>query len=95
MVWNEAFVDWLLHLWRSKLFPVHGSMVIAPKSTVGFVNNDSEIPCVPLVQNYLSDLLLSLFHCMIRSDDFLEISLFSPFPPESSIQEAIPIKKHL
>lgn len=43
-------------------------------------SNILEIPCIPLVQQYLINLPLSLFHCIIDSAGFMEFSHFPPFP---------------
>lgn len=46
-------------------------------------SNIPEIPCIPLVQHYLINLLLSLFHCIIDSAGFME---FFPFPSSSPLK---------
>lgn len=44
-------------------------------------SNILEIPCIPLVQHYLINLLQSLFHCIIDSAGFMEFSHFPLLPP--------------
>lgn len=45
---------------RTHVFSTVGAVVIHPKATVDFVYNALELPSVPLVQTYLSSLLLNL-----------------------------------
>lgn len=83
----------MLQILRKQLFLTHGAVFFSTKATRGLVSNGLVIPCVPLLLHCLSSLLLSLSHCMIFSAAFCKVSIFSPFPPGSSIQESIPLKK--
>lgn len=77
MVWGQGLCGLLAPDPKNPTLPTMWSYCYQFQSNG---SNILEIPCIPLVQHYLINLILSLFHCIIVSAGFMEFPHFPPFP---------------
>lgn len=84
---TRAFGEGLFLILRSQLFLPHMDMIISSKSTVDLARKVFWILSVPFVQHCFIRLLLSLYHCMIVTDCFVDVSPSFHVSPINSIKD--------